>query len=192
MHAAAIAIEGGTLLVGGRSGTGKSTAALACLNAALGFLGDDMCIIEPGDPPMVHSLFCSAKLDVQDTARFPALTPALVPGSGVGWEKAVYIFDRHLAAGVVRCAPLLGVAIPRRGDAGRAMRLSVREGFLAMAPNTVFQRPGRRGRVRRRQGGRVASAGLRRQRWDTIEEILASERLRATCVSERRLEERRA
>ena len=194
VHAAAIAIQGGTLLVGGRSGTGKSTAALACLNAGLGFLGDDMCIIEPGDPPMVHSLFCSAKLDVQDTARFPALTPALVPGSGVGWEKAVYIFDRHLAAGVVRCAPLLGVAIPRRGDAGRAMRLSVREGFLAMAPNTVFQLPG---------AARAACAGVKEvvsrvpvcavSVGDTIEEIPVRLSDFARSVSpSAALEERRA
>jgi len=141
VHAAAVATAGGALLIGGRSGTGKSTTALACLDAGLGFLGDDMCVIEPGDPPIVHSLFCSAKLDPPDTARFPALAPALVQGSGPGWEKSVYLFDRHLARGVVRDAPLAGVAIPRR-DAGPAVRLSPRQGFLAMAPNTAFQLPG--------------------------------------------------
>jgi hypothetical protein len=142
VHGAAVATVSGAVLIGGRSGTGKSTAALACLDAGLGFLGDDMCVIEPGTPPVVHSLFCSAKLDVSDTARFSALSPALVRGSGPGWEKAVYLFDRHLAGGVQRCAPLLGVAIPRRGDAGHATRLSARQGFLAIAPNTVFQLPG--------------------------------------------------
>jgi hypothetical protein len=130
------------VLIGGRSGTGKSTAALACLDAGLGFLGDDMCIIEPGDPPVVHSLFCSAKVDVPDTARFPALSAALVHGSGPQWEKAVYLFDRHLARGVAHRAPLIGAAIPRRGQTGHASRLSARQGFLAMAPNTVFQLPG--------------------------------------------------
>jgi hypothetical protein len=152
VHAAAVATDGGALLIGGRSGTGKSTAALACLDAGLGFLGDDMCIIEPGDPPIVHSLFCSAKLDTPDTARFPALAPALVRGSGVGWEKAVYLFDQHLAPRVLRRAPLVGVAIPRRGNAGLATPLSAREGFLAMAPNTVFQLPG---------AARAASAGVK-------------------------------
>jgi len=141
VHAAAIATPSGALLIGGRSGTGKSTTALACLDAGLGFLGDDMCVIEPGDPPTVHSLFCSAKLDAPDTARFPALSPALVQGSGPGWEKSVYLFDQHLARGVVRVAPLVGVAIPRR-DVAPAVRLSPRQGFLAMAPNTAFQLPG--------------------------------------------------
>jgi hypothetical protein len=141
VHAAAVATASGALLIGGRSGTGKSTTALACLDAGLGFLGDDMCVIEPGEPPVVHSLFCSAKLDASDTARFPALAPALVQGSGPGWEKSVYLFDRHLVRAVVCDAPLVGVAIPRR-DEGPAVRLSPRQGFLAMAPNTAFQLPG--------------------------------------------------
>jgi hypothetical protein len=142
VHAAAVATASGAVLIGGRSGTGKSTASLACLDGGLGFLGDDMCVIEPGTPPVVHSLFCSAKLDAADTGRFPALAPALAHGSGPGWEKAVYLFDRHLSGGMVRRAPLRGVAIPRRGHTGHAERLSARQGFLAMAPNTVFQLPG--------------------------------------------------
>jgi hypothetical protein len=151
VHAAAVATEAGALLIGGRSGTGKSTAAVACLNAGLGFLGDDMCIIEPGTPPIVHSLYCSAKLDPPDTARFPALAPALVEGSGPWWEKSVYLFDRHCSDRMVRRAPLAGVVIPRR-DRGPAVRLAPRQGFLAMAPNTVFQLPG---------AGQAASAGIK-------------------------------
>jgi hypothetical protein len=142
VHAGAVATTSGAVLLAGRSGTGKSTAALACLSDGLGYVGDDMCIIEPGERPEVHSLFCSGKIDAPDTARFPTLSPALVRGSGDGWEKAVYLFDRHLSHGVVRHAPLVGVAIPRRGAAEIGDRLSPRQGFLAMAPNTVFQLPG--------------------------------------------------
>lgn len=152
VHAAAVATEMGAVLIGGRSGTGKSTASIACLDAGVGFLGDDMCVIEPGAQPVVHSLFCSAKLDVPDTARFPALSPALVNGSGPGWEKAVYLFDGHVGERIVRRAPLVGVAIPRRGQLGHAARLSARQAFLAMAPNTVFQLPG---------AGQAACAGVK-------------------------------
>jgi len=141
IHAAAVATESGAVLIGGRSGTGKSTAALACLDAGLGFLGDDMCIVEPGTRPVVHSLYCSGKLDAPDTARFPALAPARVEGSGPWWEKSVYLFDGHLADRMVRSAALAGVAIPRRDD-GPPARLSARQAFLAMAPNTAFQLPG--------------------------------------------------
>jgi hypothetical protein len=151
VHGAAVGTPSGALLLGGRSGTGKSTAALACLNDGLGFLGDDMCIVDPGEPLVVHSLFCSAKLDAPDTARFPALSAALV-AAGAGWDKAVYLFDRHRAGEVVRRAPLAGVAIPRRGAIGAAAPLSPREGFLAMAPNTVFQLPG---------AARAACAGVK-------------------------------
>lgn len=141
VHAAAITTGAGALLIGGRSGTGKSTASLACLAAGLGFVGDDMCVIEPGDPPVVHSLYCSGKLDPADTARFPVLAPALVEGSGPWWEKSVYLFDAHLAQRIVRRAPVAGVVIPRR-DVASPARLAPRQAFLAMAPNTVFQLPG--------------------------------------------------
>jgi hypothetical protein len=83
--------------------------------------------------------------------RFPALAPALVEGSGPWWEKAVYLFDRHRSERVVRQAPLAGVVIPRR-DRGAAVRLAPRQGFLAMAPNTIFQLPG---------AAQAASAGVK-------------------------------
>jgi hypothetical protein len=151
VHAAAVATPSGVLLLGGRSGTGKSTAALACLNDGLGFLGDDMCVVDPGgERVVVHSLFCSAKLDVPDTSRFPALSPALV--CGAGWQKAVYLFDRNPVGEVRRSGPLLGVAIPRRGESSASAGLSPRQGFLAMAPNTVFQLPG---------AARAACAGVK-------------------------------
>ena len=92
---------------------------------------------------------------------FPGLAPALIEGSGPWWEKSVYLFDEHLARRVVRNAPLLGVAIPRRVDVP-PVRLSARQAFLAMAPNTVFQLPGAAsGGERGRQGGRVEGAGAR-------------------------------
>ena len=170
LHAAAIEIGGGAVLFGGRSGTGKSTTALACLDAGLGYLGDDLCLVEPGEPPMVHSLYCSAKLDPADTHRFPALAPALAsPVSRAPMQedstrgaasaaasdvtsKVVYLFDRHLADRVVRRAPLLGVAIPRRGPDGPPLALSPGRAFLAMAPNTVFLLPG---------AARAAAAGVK-------------------------------
>lgn len=152
IHAAAVATERGGVLLAGRSGTGKSTAALACLRDGLGFLGDDLCLVEAGSPPIVHSLFCSAKLVVSDAARFPALSPARVRPPSSGWEKAVYLFDRERRTAVVRRAPLLGVAIPVRGAAAVAPALTARQGFLAMAPNTVFQLPG---------AARAACAGVK-------------------------------
>ena len=152
VHAAAIATEAGAMLIGGRSGTGKSTTALACLDAGLGYLGDDLCVVELRTPPVVHSLFCSAKLDPADTDRFPALAPALVPATG-GTGR-----NRCTCSTVI--APNESCAAPRCSawrsrDAGRRdrrSRLSPSRAFLAIAPNTVFLLPG---------SAREAAAGVR-------------------------------
>ena len=154
VHAAAVETGAGVVLIGGRSGAGKSTAALACLNDGMGYLGDDLCVVETGTPPVVHSLYCSAKLDPGDTARFPALAPALVPAarSGARESKAVYLFDRSFADRVVRAAPLLGVVIPDRGEPVAATPIAASRAFLAIAPNTVFLLPGM---------ARAAAAGVK-------------------------------
>jgi hypothetical protein len=41
LHAAGVACAGRAALIVGDSGSGKSTAALACASAGFGFLGDD-------------------------------------------------------------------------------------------------------------------------------------------------------
>ena len=123
-----------------------------------------------------------------DTARFPALTPALVPGSGVGLGEGGLPLRPPPRGGVVRCAPLLGVAIPRRGDAGRAIASLGARGLPRDGAEHRLSAPrGGAGGVRRRQGGRVARCrSTRRRRRDHRGDPCASERLRAQSVSERR------
>jgi len=151
VHAGAVATETGAVLLAGKSGTGKSTAALACLAAGLDLLGDDMCVIEPA-AAIVHSLYCSAKVEAEDVGKHPALAAALAAEFRFTSEKALFLFDRHRAGAMRRSAPVAAVAIPVRGSVAPPQRLSAREAFLAIAPNTIFQLPGI---------GRNAAAGVK-------------------------------
>jgi hypothetical protein len=152
VHAGAVVTEAGAVLIAGRSGTGKSTVSLCALADGLELIGDDMCAIEPAARPVAHSLFCSAKVESADVGRYPGLAPALATELEPGDEKSLYLLDRHRAGSIRRSAPIAAVAVPLRDSSAPPVRLSVREAFLAMAPNTIFQLPGI---------GRQAAAGVK-------------------------------
>lgn len=71
LHAAAVGDADGAVLLVGDGGSGKSTTAVLCSNAGLGFLADDFCLLEPGAPPRVHSIYRSAKLRRDSAQRLP-------------------------------------------------------------------------------------------------------------------------
>ena len=61
MHSAAVEVDGRGVLLIGASGAGKSTTAMACAAAGLGFLGDDLCLVDPRSRT-VHSWYSTMKL----------------------------------------------------------------------------------------------------------------------------------
>lgn len=77
VHAGAVEIDGRAVLLVGRGGSGKSTTALACAQAGFGFLGDDLCVVEPADPASgeaakVHAIYGTAKLCADSRERLSA------------------------------------------------------------------------------------------------------------------------
>ncbi len=141
IHAAAIGTEEGAVLVVGASGSGKSTTALSCMLAGMLYLGDDYCLLEPGETPLVHSLYLSAKLHAGHLERFPELAPAVLNRQRLAFEKGV--LDLNLVDGVnVRKTLLIrAVLVPKVTNTehtsvvpiGRAAALA------ALAPSTMLQ-----------------------------------------------------
>ena len=85
VHAAAVGLAGGGVLIAGPSGSGKSTTALACLDSELGYAGDDYVLVRRA-PTHVYSLYGTAKLESENLARFPRLD-ALVYINSAAPEK---------------------------------------------------------------------------------------------------------
>lgn len=77
LHAAVVGTEHGGVVITGRGGVGKSTAALLCLEAGLAYLGDDYVVVGLDPEPTAYSLYCTAKLDDRQAAKFPGLLPLM-------------------------------------------------------------------------------------------------------------------
>ncbi len=78
MHASAVATNGEAIVVAGASGSGKSTTGLACVAAGWEFIADDFCMITTGAEPMVHPVYCLAKLEPDALDRLPGLARFVV------------------------------------------------------------------------------------------------------------------
>lgn len=159
VHAAAVGTPAGGVLLAGRSGAGKSTTALACLGTPLRYAGDDCCVITPGDPPRVASLYNSAKLKTTaDLARFPALRAAVHNVTRRDDEKAFMFLHRHRPDWLADGFPVRAVLVPQVTGcaAPRLRRASPAAGLAALAPSTLRLFPGLERDATRRMADLVA------------------------------------
>ncbi len=77
VHAGAVSLDGRAVLFIGVGGRGKTTTALVCARAGFGFLGDDLCVVEAGDPSRgtpatVHGVYATSKLNADSRQRLQA------------------------------------------------------------------------------------------------------------------------
>jgi hypothetical protein len=165
VHAAAVGRPDGAALLAGNAGTGKSTTALSCLRSELLHIGDDFCVITPGEPPTVWSLYCSVKADDATLARLPELKSLVFKDSGRGFElKSLIDLNSKLPEKLLRSAPLRVVAPPRISDAveTRAVPCPPGVALAAAAPSTMLQLAGADEATMRRLSGFVRSAATYR------------------------------
>jgi hypothetical protein len=136
VHSAAVGHEGRAVLLTGPSGSGKSTVSLACARDGLDYLGDDYVVLAP-EPPVVHSVYRSAKLERSHRSRHEWLLPD--PVASAPDEKALgYLADPTLSL------PVYAVVLPRVTElAATEVRVATPgRALLALAPATVLQLPG--------------------------------------------------
>lgn len=144
VHGAAVGDERGGVLLAAKGGSGKSTAALACLHSELGFLGDDYCLISPDPVPTVYSLYCVAKKDAGDIQRLPDLLPSIKNAPHLETEKAVYSVFEHFPDKLIEKLPLHAILIPGISNQPDTsiQPVSPAAALKALAPTTLFQLPG--------------------------------------------------
>jgi hypothetical protein len=140
VHAGAVGLAEDGVLLAGRSGSGKSTSALACLDSPLAFAGDDYVLVELGEVPRVHNLYGIAKVEEDVLARFPLLQP-LVNGRRQPDEKPMVSIADHLPAKLGSGFRARAILLPRvTGLRETTVAPATKvEALTALAPTTVFQ-----------------------------------------------------
>jgi len=143
VHGAVVGDERGGVLLAGVGGSGKSTTALACALAGLGFVGDDYCVLEPASPPRAHALYAFGKTGPASLRLLPELGGALVPGGPTPEGKELVDVGAARPGALRHTMRLAAIVLPRVAAAtGAPVRITPAEALMAIAPTTLLQLPG--------------------------------------------------
>jgi hypothetical protein len=144
VHAGAVGSDGAGVLIAGKSGSGKSTSTLACLEAGLGYAGDDYVLVGDHPAPRVESLYGTAKLVPDNLSRFPRLRELVVNAGRLDEEKALLFVNQSHAESMMNEMELRAIVVPRVTGLrdSRVLRVSPQAAVFAIAPTTIFQLPG--------------------------------------------------
>lgn len=146
VHSGAVGIAEGGVIFAGKSGSGKSTSALACLDdGGLMYAGDDYSLVSVTGPPYVHSLYSSAKLKgLSDFERFSHLLPFVANRDHIEQQKALVFLNDAFREKITSGFPLRAILVPRiTGKPETTIEPSTPIAALkALAPSTLLQLPG--------------------------------------------------
>ncbi len=149
IHAAALGTPLGGVLLAGKGGSGKSTAALSSLapDSGLLYLSDDYCLVRLF-PLYVYSLYGTGKISRSDLPKVPHLKGAqsTLPLEDSG--KELFFIRQKFPEKLSPYLPLRAIFVPRisGGEESSLEPASRAEALKALAPSTMFQLPGSRGR----------------------------------------------
>jgi hypothetical protein len=145
VHAAAIGRSPeGAVLLGGASGSGKSTTSLWSLSSdTLQFLGDDYVLVDTEGAPTVSSLYSTAKVHEPDQARVPHVRAQTLGGQEA--DKLVVFVGAQFPDRLVASLPLRAVILPRVSAEGPALQpVTAVTALRRLGPSTVVQFPSAR------------------------------------------------
>lgn len=145
LHAAVVGVGGRGVMLVGEGGSGKSTTALACLQAGFDYLGDDyVAVTFDGPTPTAHSVYCRAKVTDASAALLPELVARAGVERGGAGEKTMLNLWPAYAPQLTAGLPIHAIALPRvaGAPATRAARASGAESLRHVAISTLRQLAG--------------------------------------------------
>ncbi|MFY9292893.1 MAG: hypothetical protein WAP03_19710 [Methylorubrum rhodinum] len=144
LHAAAVALGDGGLLIAGRGGAGKTSLALACVEAGWRYVADDFLLLRRSPSLRAVNLYRSARIRAdmfEPLQRMMSASYALSTDSG---EVKGEVDLGRLGACVIGDAEIGAIVVPRRGGAPRAALAPLRRSVVLreLAATTLAMLPG--------------------------------------------------
>lgn len=139
VHAGAVGMASGGVLLTGKSGSGKSTTSVACLNSPLLFAGDDYVLLSTDGKPRAYGVYNTAKLEAQSLARVPHAEAMVTNKDKLAQEKALLNIHAHYPQKMARGFPIKAIFLPNitNQTATRLREASGAEAITALAPTTL-------------------------------------------------------
>jgi hypothetical protein len=135
LHVAGVGDAGGAALIVGAGGAGKSTSALACARRGMGFVGDDLCVVDTTGAPIVHALYATAKMTPESESRLN-----FFPGSMLGrTEKGKQALALDARVSILRSAPIKAIISLNKSSSGASapQRLSAADVLRVLVPTAL-------------------------------------------------------
>jgi len=141
-HGAAIGTSKGGVLLVGKSGSGKSTTALACLDSELFFAGDDYVSIGNDPEPFVYSLYNSAKVERDNLKKLLTnLSNLSYNNEELVSQKALFFLNKYFPEKMIKGFPCRAILLPSVSGLKetKITKISPILIFKSLVPNTIFQ-----------------------------------------------------
>jgi hypothetical protein len=143
-HGGAVSLHGHCLLLAGRGGAGKTTAALACARAGWQYAGDDFFFADTSSGEVLP-LYSSARLRIDMEAAFAdALSASRGRSQDDGDDRHELRLGRWLPPSQIAGGLITAILLPRRsGELRPRLTPATRtEAFNALFPTTRLLLPG--------------------------------------------------
>jgi hypothetical protein len=146
LHAAGVALGEGAgargVLIAGPSGSGKSSTALACLAAGLGFASDDYVLVDEATPPRARLLYSTAKILRADLPRQRAWESHLLNLARAD-EKPMMFVDRFAPQAICPSFEVDALVLPHvaRGERTSFVPIGGAAMLRALAPSSMLLFP---------------------------------------------------
>lgn len=138
VHAGAVGVGERGVLIAGLGGAGKSTLAVACVEAGMGYVADDYVLLVDGNPARAHGLYGTARLDRRSLGHVPELRSA---ARFDGEDKALLDLAAARPSRLRRSLSVEAIVVPRLSDCQSSELRRIPGGvpFRALAMSTIFQ-----------------------------------------------------
>ena len=142
-HTAAIGNEAGAVLLTGKGGSGKSTTTLTCLREGFHYIGEDYCLLQPGETPYVYSLYQSAKWEKNTRILYPEYEPYIQNTEVANSEKALVYYQDIFPKKIKIASPVCAIISLNResNKHPKLERATNTQALKDLMMSTLFQLP---------------------------------------------------